>query len=157
MTTPLRCRDDNLVPCVVTERAAVWDCDTTGLGCYEELMDYAMRSRRGEHQAFGVPGAPSPSLGRREMMRRPGPLDSGKTRNSTICVHAVWMKTRCGEKALRDALGHVSAMTGTLDFDAVWILSKTVLDAETAQLHKHGSNGWCARLVERRRRHRSNR
>ena len=44
-----------------------------------------------------------------------------------------------GEEIPRDAFEHVR-VAGTLVFDAVWIPNLFDLDAETAQLHKHGSN-----------------
>ena len=44
-----------------------------------------------------------------------------------------------GEEVPRDAFEHVH-VAGTLDFDAVWIPKLIDLDAETAQLHRHGSN-----------------
>ena len=44
-----------------------------------------------------------------------------------------------GEKAPRDAFGHVLDAV-PLEFAAVWIPKLIDLDAETAQLHQHGSN-----------------
>ena len=43
------------------------------------------------------------------------------------------------EEVHRNAFGHVR-VAGTLGVDAVWIPKLVDLDAETAQLHRHGSN-----------------
>ena len=73
---------------------------------------------------------------RRVMMRRR--LDSARQGFQRLHARLFERRHAAGEEVPRDAFEHVR-VAGTLDFDAVWIPKVVVLDAETAQLHKHGS------------------
>ena len=85
---------------------------------------------------FGVRSAVA-SLGNGAMMRRR--LDSARQGFQRLRARLFERRHAAGEKAPRDAFGHVRD-AGTLDIDAVLIPNLFDLDAETAQLHKHGSN-----------------
>ena len=74
---------------------------------------------------------------RRAMMR--WRLDSGRQGFQRLRARLFERRHAAGEEVPRDAFGHVR-VAGTLDIDAVWIPKLIDLDAETAQLHKHGSN-----------------
>ena len=70
------------------------------------------------------------------MMRRR--FDSARQGFQRLRARLFERRHAAGEKTPRDAFGHVRDAE-TLDIDAVWIPELFDL-AETAQLHKHGSN-----------------
>ena len=65
-------------------------------------------------------------------------LDSARQGFQRLRARSFERGHAAGEEVPRDAFEHVR-VAGTLDFDAVWIPNLFDLDAETAQLHKHGS------------------
>ena len=66
-------------------------------------------------------------------------LDSARQGFQRLRARRCGRRHAAGEEVRRDAFGHIH-VAGTLDVDAVWIPKLFDFDAETAQLHKHGSN-----------------
>ena len=64
-------------------------------------------------------------------------LDSARQGFQRLRARLFERRHAAGEEVPRDAFGHVR-IAGTLDVDAVWIPKLIDLDAETAQLHRHG-------------------